>query len=120
MAKRPLTDQQLLFLEALFGDAKGNAVEAKKIAGYHPTYPTSSIVKTLEEDIIERTKQFLSGNAPKAAVALVSVLDNPEQLGAKDKVSVAKDILDRTGVSKMEKLDIGNNGIFILPAKKVE
>jgi len=114
---RPLTDQQKLFLEVLFEEANGDFVAAKKLAGYHPTYPTSSIVKTLEDEIINATKQFLSRSGPKAAVGLVGVLDDPTQWGVKEKLAAAKDILDRIGVSKTEKIDINSNGLFILPAK---
>lgn len=114
---RILTDQQKLFLEVLFEEARGDFVAAKKLAGYHPTYPTSSIVKTLEEEIINATKQYLSRSGPKAAISVVGVLDNPTEWGVRDKLAAAKDILDRIGVSKTEKIDVTGNGIFILPAK---
>jgi len=114
---RPLTDQQKLFLEVLFEEAAGDVVKAKKLANYSPSYPTSAIVKTLENEIVEATKTFLSRSGPKAAIGVVSVLDNPTNLGNKDKLAAAKDILDRIGVSKVEKIDITSNGIFILPAK---
>lgn len=117
MAKN-LTDQQKLFLEVLFDQAGGDAVKAKKLAGYSDTYPTSQVIKTLEEEIVNATKQFLSRNGPKAAIGLVGVLDNPLDLGTKEKLAAAKDILDRIGVSKTEKIDVGSSGIFILPSKK--
>lgn len=117
---RPLTDQQKLLLEVLFDEAQGDIVKAKKLANYSPTYPTSAIIKTLENEIIEATKLYLSRNAPKAALGLVSVLDNPTNLGNKDKLAAAKDLLDRIGVSKTEKIDITSNGLFILPAKSVD
>lgn len=118
---RALTDQQRLFLEVLFDSAKGDVVKAKKLANYSESYPTSAIVKTLEDEIIEATKQYLSRSGPKAAISLVGVLDNPTDLGVKEKLAAAKDLLDRIGVSKVEKIDLsGGNGIFILPAKSVE
>lgn len=117
MAKT-LTDQQRLFLEVLFDQAGGDVVKAKKLAGYHDTYPTSSVVKTLQDEIVEATKTFLARNGAKAAIGLVSVLDNPIELGVKEKMAAAKDILDRIGVTKTEKIDIGANGVFILPAKR--
>lgn len=119
MAKN-LTDQQKLFLEVLFDQAGGDAVKAKKLAGYSDTYPTSQVIKTLEEEIVNATKQYLSRNGPKAAIGLVGVLDNPLDLGTKEKLAAAKDILDRIGVSKTEKIDVGSSGIFILPSKKTE
>lgn len=119
MAKT-LTDQQRLFLEVLFDQAGGDVVKAKKLAGYHDTYPTSSVVKTLQDEIVEATKTFLARNGAKAAIGLVSVLDNPIELGVKEKMAAAKDILDRIGVAKTEKVDISANGIFVLPAKRGE
>lgn len=117
---RILTDQQKLFLEVLFDEASGDVVLAKKMANYSPTYPTSAIVKTLENEIIEATRQHLSRSGPKAAIGVVSILDDPTALGNKDKLAAAKDILDRIGVSKTEKIDITSNGIFILPSKAVD
>ena len=117
MAKT-LTDQQRLFLEVLFDQAGGDVVKAKKLAGYHDTYPTSSVVKTLQDEIVEATKTFLARNGAKAAIGLVNVLDNPIELGVKEKMAAAKDILDRIGVTKTEKIDVGANGVFILPAKR--
>lgn len=117
---RSLTDQQKLFLEVLFEEAGGDFVAAKKLAGYHPTYPTSSIVKTLEEEIIAATKQFLSRSGPKAAVGLVGVLDNPTEWGVKEKLAAAKEILNRIGISGTERVEISTNGIFILPRKDEE
>lgn len=119
MAKT-LTDQQKLFLEVLFDEAGGDVVVAKKLANYSPTYPTSSIMKTLQDEIVEATKTFLARNGPKAAIGLVGVLNNPLELGVKEKMAAAKDILDRIGVVKTEKVDVTSNGVFILPTKRGE
>lgn len=119
MAKT-LTDQQKLFLEVLFDEAKGDVVAAKKMAGYSPTYPTSSVMNTLQDEIVEATKTFLARNGPKAAIGLVGVLDNPLELGVKEKMAAAKDILDRVGVTKTEKIDVTSNGVFLLPVKRGE
>jgi hypothetical protein len=117
---KTLTDQQKLFLEVLFGEANGDAVVAKRLAGYSPTYPTSQILKTLQDEIVEATKNYLAGNGPKAAMAVTGVLSNPLELGVKEKLAAARDILDRIGVTKTEKIDITSNGLFILPAKGSE
>lgn len=117
---RQLTDQQRLFLEVLFDEAEGDPVVAKKLAGYSPTYPTSQIIKTLKDEIVEATKDFLARSGPKAAIAITGIVDNPIQLGSKERLAAAKDVLDRIGVSKTEKIDLGANGIFVLPAKKEE
>lgn len=120
MAKRALTDQQKTFLEVLFDQAEGDFVAAKKMAGYSETYPTSQIVNTLRDEIVEATKAYIARSGPKAAVRLVGVLSNPLELGVKEIIAASKDILDRAGVVKTEKVEVSGNGVFILPAKGSE
>lgn len=114
---KKLTEQQQKFLDVLFDEAGGDVIKAKKLAGYANNYPSAQVVKTLEEEIISLTKLYLSRNGPKAAIGLVGVLDNPTELGVKEKLIAAKDILDRIGVSKTENLNITGGGAFILPPK---
>lgn len=120
--KKELNDQQKKFLEVLFQEAEGNPTKAKLLAGYHEKYPTKTIMTLLKDEIIEATQLFLAYNAPKAAVAVISGIDNPTQLGMKEKLNSAKDLLDRVGVVKTEKIKIdavGSN-IMILPPKDNE
>lgn len=117
---KTLTDMQKAFLEHLFGDAKGEAVTAKRMAGYSENYPTSAVVESLKEEIVEYTKTYLTRSGPKAAIKLVGVLDNPNALGTKEVLAAAKDVLDRIGVVKTEKIDVTGNALFVLPAKQEE
>lgn len=117
MTKRSLTVLQEAFLEHLFGDAKGNPVKAKVMAGYDPASSTKTIMNSVSDHIVERTRQFLAENGPKAAVSLVDVMDNPSILGVAYKLSAAKDVLDRIGISKTEKVELSSNGVFLLPPK---
>lgn len=112
---RELNEKQKLFLEHLFGEANGSALKAKQLAGYSSDTPTSLVVKNLEDEILERTKKFLVENGPKAALSMISALDDPTQLGMKFKLAAAKDLLDRIGVSKTEKVEIATSNLFILP-----
>lgn len=119
MAERKLSEQQLLFLELLFTkEIGGDVVAAKKAAGYSPNYPTSQLVKILHDDIIEATKQYITRVGPKAVLNIVDVLDNPTKLGNKDRLAAAKDLLDRAGVSKTERVEVTTPGLFILPSKR--
>ena len=115
---KTLTEQQKLFLEVLFDQVSGDLVAAKRLAGYSEGYPTSQLVKVLQDEIVEATKAFLARSGPKAAVKLVGILDNPGELGVKEILAASKDILDRVGVAKTEKIDIGANGIFFMPSKR--
>jgi hypothetical protein len=57
-------------------------------------------------------------NAPKAAMAVIGGIDDPTQLGIKEKLSAAKDLLDRAGLIKTEKIEVNSSGgVMLLPAK---
>ena len=116
---RELTDKQKAFLDALFEEAAGNFVQAKKIAGYSDNVSTTSIVESLQEEISEKTTKFLSTHGAKAAWAMVHVMDNPTDLGNKEKMAAAKDILDRAGHKAGDKIEIKTESpLFILPSKQ--
>jgi len=115
---RQLSEQQQLFLQVLFEEANGSIIEAKKLAGYAVSTSTTSIVKSLKEEIAEHTQMYIARNAPMAATAMVSGLIDPTQLGIKDKMSAAKDMMDRAGFAKTEKVEIkATGGIMLLPPK---
>ena len=117
---RELTEKQKAFLDVLFSDeAKGDVVKAKVLAGYSPDYSTTQLVASLRNEIIEATNQFLARVAPKAVMSIAGVLDNPTELGLSYKIAAAKDLLDRAGVVKTERIEV-SNGLFILPPKEKE
>lgn len=114
---RNLTEKQEKFLDALFGEAKGNAAQARKIAGYESTN-TQEIVQALKEEIYERTKALIASSGPKAAFSVLDILENPTDLGNKDKLAAAKDLLDRAGFKPQDKVEVSaTNPLFILPEK---
>jgi len=114
---RNLTEQQQLFLDVLFDGAGGDVVLAKKLAGYSDGTATTVIVNALKDEISEATRSYLARIAPRAATAMSGALSDPTELGLRDKMIAARDILDRTGFSKTEKIDVGGSSIFILPPK---
>lgn len=117
MAKE-LSEQHKRFLEALFDEAAGNAHMAKNIAGFSPGYSTRMLTNYLKEEIIEATQLHIAMNAPRAAMAIISGITDPTDLGTKEKLSAAKDLLDRAGLTKTDKIQVESvNGIMILPAK---
>ena len=119
MANRELTDKQQLFLEVLFEEAGGDFTKAKKLAGYADKTRASLIVEGIKDEIIEATKDYLIYNTPQAAATLTGVLTDRVTLGVKDKITVAKDIMDRAGLLKTENINVSNSGgVMILPPKK--
>lgn len=114
-----LTEKQQLFLDVLFEEARGDFVQAKKLAGYSDNYATSSIVQGLEEEIAELTKKFITRVGTKAAYSLYEVMADPTALGNKEKMAAAKDLLDRGGFKAKDEVKIETETpLFILPAKE--
>lgn len=114
------TPKQEAFLEALCGEAKGNIRAAMTIAGYSATTKTYEVVGPLKEEIIDKASLMLAMNTPKATFSIVDVLEDPGSLGARNAVSAAREILDRAGLVKKEKVELSGpaGGMFILPPKK--
>ena len=116
---RTLTERQQRFLDVLFDDAGGDVVQAKKLAWYGDNSSTTSIVEALKDEIAEKTRTYFARTAPKAAFALMGALQDPTQLGIKEKMIAAKDVLDRAGLGKVDKVDVtSGGGIFYLPPKE--
>jgi len=117
---RELTEKQQAFLNVLFEEAGGDMVMAKKMAGYADTSSTSEIVKGLKEEILEATQMYMARNAPKAAMAMTGALYDPTELGIRDKMSAAKELLDRVGLVKTEKMQVeASGGVMLMPPKAV-
>ena len=117
---KELTSQQKIFINSLFGEAQGNPKKAGELAGYAETsYP--NIVKSLKDIIIERAEGVLAMHSPKAVMGLVNAMDEDGMTPAANiRIEAAKQILDRVGLVKKEKIDINAqlaHGIFILPPK---
>jgi len=118
---RQLTEQQQKFLDVLFDQAGGDIPTAKKLAGYAETTSTTHIIKGLKEEIIDATQTYLSRNAPKAAMAMVGALYDPTELGIRDKMQAAKELLDRTGLVKTEKTQVeAKGGVMLMPPKQMD
>ena len=117
---KELTSQQKIFINALFGEAEGNPKKAGEIAEYATSsYP--KVVKALKDEIIERAEYSLALHSAKAVKGLVDALDEDGKTpGVNIRMEAAKQILDRIGLVKKDKIDITAqvaHGIFILPAK---
>jgi len=118
--KRELTEKQQAFLQHLV-ETQGDAREAAKLAGYSSHY--HHVVKTLKSEILELTQEVLANSAPKAAFKLVEIMDSKKPIiQANNKLAAAQTLLDRVGVSKVDRVDVNHNvntgGIFLMPDKK--
>ena len=118
---RNLTEKQQKFLDVLFEEAGGNLVKAKKLAGYADAVTSRQVAEPLADEIAALTKQFISSSATKAAYSMFEVMNNPTDLGNKEKMAAAKDVLDRGGFVKTEKVEVtAASPLFILPQKDNE
>ena len=53
-------------------------------------------------------------------MAMGNALYDPTELGIKEKMAAAKDLLDRAGLGKVDRVDVSSSGggIFYLPPKE--
>lgn len=113
-----MTEKQQKFLDVLFNEAEGDFVKAKKLAGYSDNTPTREIVDSLEDEISKLVKKFLANSGVKAAYTINQIVDDPTIIGGKERLSAAKDLLDRGGFKATEKVEVtAKDPIFILPPK---
>jgi len=118
---RELTEKQKKLLEVLFDGAGGDIVTAKKLAGYSDATSSTEVINSLKEEILDATSTYMARNAPKAAMAMVGALYDPTELGIRDKMSAAKELLDRTGLVKTEKMQVeARGGVMLMPPKQTE
>lgn len=118
MAKN-LTEKQQKFLDVLFEEAQGNPVQAKKLAGYADTVSSTVVMAAVQDQVAELTKQFIATRGPQAAWSMLEVMNNPTNLGNKEKMAAARDFLDRAGFVKTEKVEVKTESpLFILPPKE--
>ena len=118
--QRQLTELQTRFLDALFTEAKGNYTQAMRIAGYSETTNPYAIMQSLRTEIIERAELEMAANAPKAVLSMVGVIDDPTAIGNREKLSASQQILDRVGLSKVEKECVGReaDGFIYITGEK--
>lgn len=115
---RQLTEKQQLFLDALYEEAQGDVRQAMRIAGYSEKTPSKEVTTALAEQITDLTHKFIAQTSTKAIYSMYQVMTDPVQLGNKEKMAAAKDLLDRAGFGKTDKVEVkAEEPLFILPAK---
>jgi phage terminase small subunit len=119
--KKNLSEKQQKFLDVLFAEANGDYVKAKKLAGYSENTATADITRVLRDEIKVLTEDFIGMSSAKAAYTMYDVMVNPTELGNKERMNAARDLLDRAGFKPKEKIEVSApNPLFILPAKSDE
>jgi phage terminase small subunit len=119
--KTELTDKQEKFINALVSNG-GKVSQAVEEAGYRPT-SRSWLMRTLKDEILERTRSMLASYSVKAAHRITEGLDADGTLPVNQmdmRFKSAEAILDRVGLSKKHVTEIQGevvHGIVMLPAK---
>ena len=116
-----MTNIQEKFLDALFGEARGNPKKAGELAGYSEhSYPKA--LRSLKSEIVARAENYLATSSARAATKMVDMLDEDGTTPhASIRMEAAKQILDRIGIVKKDQIDINMkamHGLFILPPKE--
>ena len=112
------TEKQQAFLDALFGEARGDLYKAKKIAGYSRTTCMKEITGPIAEEITDLTRRYIATYGPKAMFSVADVMESPTDLGNKEKLAAAREFLDRSGLKGTDKVEIrAESPLFILPPK---
>lgn len=116
-----LETREQYFLDILFDECGGDFKAAMTSAGYPANHPVGELRRKLSKQIKQASKDYIVSMTPKAAVSLGGVLINPSELGAKNIISAAKEILDRGDVNKEEqKMEAMENVVILLPPKRSE
>jgi hypothetical protein len=117
--ERNYTPKQKKFLKLLAENDFKNPAECAEKAGYKTGY--WNLVASLKEDIQEIAEMVLVGASAEAATTLVSLMTSEKPLpDGNMKFQTAKDILDRTGITKKEQVNVDHTvqgGLFFLPVK---
>jgi hypothetical protein len=91
------------------------------MAGYADSVSSRAIVNGLKDEILDATRLHLALHAPQAAMSVIDGINDPTELGIKEKLNAAKDILDRIGIVKTEKVQVeASGGVMLLPPKKAD
>ncbi len=121
MKDRKLTAKQQVFLDVLFGEAEGDPRKAMNLAGYVTTN-FHDLLTSMHDEIIKKAEQFIAFHAPAAAMGLTGILlGHDDKPNTNARMEAARQILDRAGIVKKDKMDItvdSEKGIFIFPSKQ--
>ena len=120
--KRTYTEKQQSFLNAMYESKTGDVRQAMLVAGYEEKSPSTFLLQSLSNELIEIASHTLAKNAPRAANKIVDIMTSDIPIPqVNQKLQAAQTLLDRVGVVKEQKMNIEHNvsgGIFIMPAKE--
>jgi len=127
--KEKATEQQMLFVEEYLKLKKSNQKQAAINAGYSPKSAESqacqllknpkvdAYLKKREKILADELRSIFVFDAIEARNIMASIMLNPNT-PAKDRITCAKDFLDRAGFKPMDKVE--HSGEISMPIIKIE
>jgi len=118
-SRKELTEKQQLFVDTLLENG-GNINSAMEVAEYSPQ-SKSWLIKSVRDEIIDRTEHLLAVNAVKAASRIVSTIDDDGTTPrAEIKLKAAETLLNRVGLGRKDTVEhnvTALHGVVLLPSK---
>ena len=117
--QRQLTEKQQTFLDKVV-ETGGDLKLSAELAGYSGNH--YQVINSVKDELVDLAQNLLAHNAPKAAIKLIEVMESNVPIPqVSNKLQAAQSILDRVGVTKVERMNVDHNvqgGLFILPSKE--
>ena len=117
--QRQLTEKQQTFLDKVV-ETGGDLKLSAELAGYSGNH--YQVINSVKDELVDLAQNLLAHNAPKAAIKLIEVMESNVPIPqVSNKLQAAQSILDRVGVTKVERMNVEHyvqGGLFILPSKE--
>lgn len=115
-----LTQRQETLLEKLLSGTKWRV--ALEESGYQESTTKSDILRSasFRKALADNIEGMIAFNGPEAITSIESVMGDPNQPGSAVKLKAATELLDRSGLGKLERSkpeESTVNHVFILPPK---
>jgi len=118
--KRELTEKQEIFVDTLLQNG-GNVTAAMSVAGYKPN-SRQWLVRSVKDEILNRTEHLLALNSARAAQRIISTIDDDgTEPRAEIKLKAAESLLNRVGLGRKDTVQhnvTALHGVVLLPTKK--
>ena len=99
----------------------GNVTAAMSVAGYKPN-SRQWLVRSVKDEILNRTEHLLALNSARAAQRIISTIDDDgTEPRAEIKLKAAESLLNRVGLGRKDTVQhnvTALHGVVLLPTKK--
>jgi hypothetical protein len=80
-----------------------------------------AVVASIKQEIMERAETYMALHAPFAAMETVGLVKDPTQVASKEKLNALKEVMDRGGLTKVDRHQITGDGsmgaVLLMPSK---